>query len=179
MDIVVGPHGAQTYLRGADLAPCMCDVTLFPALGECIGESDASVCLVPDKHATCESCMTKRSVEGNELVMAGCGRDETRIPLGDTAFITPVVTATIDADMVTVSWTTDTPAASALVTIGGFYTSVTCHIATATQYTFAQPWETPRFAGVTALTPPSEIDTAFGHATIWRGDSGSVMFSAP
>jgi hypothetical protein len=178
LQIVVWPGGAQLFTGGADLAPCMCDVPIFPRIGECVHETDEVVCHLPEAGATCESCLTSWGLDGNDFVIAGCGRPETRIPLGDAPFPMPTVSASFVDGAPTVTWMTDIVAASAQVMISGIYDADRCHIQGAISHTFA-PHYPPTSAYVQTFAPPIELDSSFGPVTIWRGGFGYAQFPTP
>jgi hypothetical protein len=136
----------------------------FQTVGNCAALSDVFSC-TGGRIDECVSCFTDISVQVDgvrqeptgfgsyepwtqyyepfaagalELVLVGCGRDETRVSLDGPAFVQPSVTATFVDGVPTVSWTTELPAASALVTLYGGVSGETCHLSGVDRHQFTQ-----------------------------------------
>lgn len=204
LQVVVSDSSIAVYMDGADLRDCTCEPLAFPALGTCSFITDANPC---NGNRVCDSCITEFGVEVDgapvavgtngatdprtitrdtpfppgalALVIGGCERATIRIPLDGAPFGTPTATADyVGTNMPHVSWTTDVAAASTLVTLYGGTHGDLCHVAGASEYTFAD-WMFGSYAIVQPLTSRVDIPTDFGPATVWRGDAVSATFPSP
>ena len=78
-----------------------------------------------------------------------------------------------------VSWTVDPPAASAIVSVGGTYDGDSCHVM-ASAHTFTMfPMASTLAVGVTTFVAPRELDTAFGHVSIYRAGAAGTTLMPP
>jgi hypothetical protein len=203
MNIVVTDGVVQVYMDAVDLGNCDCAVTTFPTIGACTPLTDANPC---DGNPYCTSCITDFGIEVNEqrlvptaatgnsdprmfygdafppgdlsLVVAGCGHPSTRISLDGAPFLqVSAVTDHVDGTQ-HVSWTTDAPASSALVTIASEFSGDLCRVQGVSDYTFGNA-VTGLSVQVQALDVEQDVVTEFGTAAIWRGGSAEAQFPPP
>lgn len=200
MNIVVTDGHVEIYMEAADLG-CECNEIVFPAPGTCATLTDANPCGGMD---SCHSCITDIGVEldGKRLaptrhggkdpwwfeydpfaagslsvVVEGCGHPKTRIPIDGPAFpTTTTVTADYDSGLnAHVTWTSDAPPGTgAFVSLSNTYGQM-CHVTSGTEFT-ADGWARSLDAEVIPLVSRTELDTAVGHATIWRGGRAFATF---
>jgi hypothetical protein len=79
-----------------------------------------------------------------------------------------------------VSWTTDAPASSALVTIAGDFGGNLCRVQGVSDYTFGNAMTGLSVqVQVQALGVEQDVVTEFGSAAIWRGGSAGAQFPPP
>ena len=199
MQILVSATGVQVYTGAIDLMPCTCQALAFPVVDTCSFLTDAGPC---DGNPACHSCFTDFGVEvdgvrltptgygGTDphmlyygtfpsgqltLVLAGCGRGTTRIPLDGPALPNPTVQATYVGGVPTVAWTTDLPAQNAMLTLSSGSHGDLCLVQNIEQYSF-QGWGPSQSVTVETFGAPTETETAFGMATIWRGGVSGATF---
>jgi hypothetical protein len=199
MQILVSAGGVQVYTGAIDLMPCTCQALAFPAVGTCSFLTDAGPC---DGNPSCHSCLTDFGVEvdgvrlaptgygGTDphalyygtfpsgqlaLVLAGCGRGTWRIPLDGPALPSPTVQATYVNGVPTVAWATDVPAQNAMLTLSSGTHGELCLVQNVEEYSF-QGWGPPQSVSVQTFGAPTEMQTAFGMATIWRGGASGATF---
>ncbi|MBL0220403.1 MAG: hypothetical protein IPQ07_41850 [Myxococcales bacterium] len=185
----------QVDARDASLGD-RCRFGAFPELGKCTESTDTNYC--EDGAPSPDTCLhelvleqdgrvvarqkieahsaivfglgiqTPEGTEPTDIVLRGCGA-EARIPIRLHGPRPLLVASRLPDGSIETSWTTDRPAASALVGAG----FGTCHTV-ATSYTF--PAVDPFFttAWVRALDPPLIVSTPWGDALSYASDTGEV-----
>ena len=199
MNIIVLDDRIEVYMDAADRGSCLCTATRFPAPGRCSFLTDAGPC---SGNPYCPSCITDVGVEldGQRLtptirgdtdpwtlyydpfaagqlsvVLEGCGHPQTRIPVDGIPFPQTTVTAEYVNGRPHAAWTSDAMVVSTMVTIYGPIAPDLCHVQNVSDYT-SETLMYARSVRVSPFVSRTELDTEFGHATIWRGGNGFAMF---
>lgn len=114
---------------------------------------------------------------GDELAFEGCGGSAT-VPLDlDDALPAPVIAAQTTADTIGLSWTSDPPAESTLVTVAAGLGASVCHeVGGSGQRSLSRANQTGTI-GVT-IQPFAGVrtyDTTLGAVRVWRGVAESLF----
>lgn len=113
-----------------------------------------------------------------ELAISGCG-GEARIPIPQEPRPRPAIQSSdVDGepDQRIVTWTSDLPAASQLISLTDGYVGVTCHESGGSGARQVTVESEQVYFHVTALAPVVEHDTELGPIRVWSGNSDVLMF---
>ena len=203
LQILVSDRSVWVYTNAANLEPCFCVPTVFPTIDTCTYLTDANPC---SDNPNCHSCFTDFAVEVDgtrlsspevygqsdplfgfydpfpvgqlSLVLTGCGRGTVRIPLDGAPNPTPTVTAEYVGGLAATSWSTDLPSNLALLTLEGGLGGPMCLALDVHQFAF-RGWPTAMAVTVQAFGSAVNLQTPFGAATLWRGNSSYAKFPLP
>jgi hypothetical protein len=193
---------AITILADEPERACECSFG-FPSPGSCRASSDALECACDPWPADCLESVAIR--EGDDVVAStrwreesstgasllaeqtgdveleirGCG-GEARIPIPQEPRPHPTIEATAvegEPNAQLLTWTSDIPAATQLISLGDGYVGETCHESgdSGTRQVEADS-EDVHFR-VTALAPVVEHEVAFGTIRVWSGNSALFTLS--
>ena len=200
MNVVVDESGLVFYPREVARA-CVCSAGEWPEIGECVSGQDGLSCQCEPAPADCLDSIrveqegallgewayasTSRDaaysvwvpVEGlvalsaATVLVEGCG-GSARLPLQAPSNPIPtIVGRTFDGTMVTVEWSSDPPAASALVSAGDGFAASTCHVAAGVNPSYAPGGDGRFVVDMHAFAAPVVQETDLGSARLWYGSS--------
>jgi hypothetical protein len=198
IDVTVGHDGVTVFANGTDVIGGGCAPNKFPQVGETTEWEDVgcqTTCLTAAAVVSAGAKTTARhttdpiwfqvdvtATPDAVLELVGCG-GMASVPIGGLGAPRPTAAGTFDptTNTISVSWTTDTRASTAVVDFWGNWGEV-IHVA-ATRYSFTPP-PTQSFVpywlvSVRTFGAMSFLETPFGIVKIWPGDAAGAPITTP